>query len=197
LRGQPFGKKRLCAFIVGGQSGAHCSAGVNRKPVGCTIERSRRIVSGSVVARSIDESLRPAHEQRFSLHLVLDIPVLGYTLLLSIGTAVVFGLIPALRASKTNLSSATKGEITAFGRESSPITDASSIGRDRDLSLSGLAARRGLADAALGRAETLDPGFDMKHVLAVSMDLNLHGTTIRELPRFTSVSSNNYKPFLA
>ena len=33
----------------------------------------------------------------------------------------------------------------------------------------------GLLARALGRAQTVDPGFDMKRVLALSMDLNLHG----------------------
>ncbi len=118
---------------------------------------------------------RPAHEQRFSFPLVLDIPVLGYTLLLSIGTAVVFGLIPALRASKTNLSSVTKGEITAFGRESSRLRmHRLLIGIEISVCLV-LLLGAGLLTRALGRAETLDPGFDMKHVLTVSMDLNLHG----------------------
>ncbi len=118
---------------------------------------------------------RPANEQPFSLHLVLDLPVLGYTLLLSLGTAVVFGLIPALRASKTNPSSAAKGEIIAFGRGSSRLRMHSLLAGIEISVCLVLLLGAGLLIRALGRAEILDPGFDMKHVLALSMDLNLHG----------------------
>jgi macrolide transport system ATP-binding/permease protein len=136
-------------------------------------------IAGLFLARWLPEVLinlfRPAYEQPFSLHFVLDLPVLGYTLVLSIGTAVVFGLTPALRASRTNLSSATKGEINAFGRRSSRLRLHSLlVGIQISLCLV-LLLGAGLLARALERAETLDPGFDMTHVFALSMDLNLHG----------------------
>ncbi len=119
--------------------------------------------------------LRPPYEQPINLHLVLDLPVLGYTMLLSLGTAVVFGLIPALRASRTNPNSALKGEITPFGGGGSRLQMHSLlVGAEISVCLV-LLLGAGLLIRALGRAETIDPGFDMKHVLAISMDLNLHG----------------------
>jgi predicted permease len=119
--------------------------------------------------------LRPQHEQSFSVPLVLDIPVLGYTLLLSIGTAIVFGLIPALRASRTNPNSASKGEITTLGQGDGRLRLHSVlVGTEISVCLV-LLLGAGLLARALGRAQTVDPGFDMKHVLALSIDLNLHG----------------------
>jgi predicted permease len=136
-------------------------------------------VAGLLLARwlpgAIISLLRPQHEQPISVPLVLDIPVLGYTLLLSVGTAIVFGLIPALRASRTNPNSASKGEITTLGQGGGRLRLHSVlVGTEISVCLV-LLLGAGLLARALGRAQTVDPGFDMKHVLALSMDLNLHG----------------------
>lgn len=136
-------------------------------------------VAGLLLARwlpgTIISLLRPQHEQPISVPLVLDIPVLGYTLLLSVGTAIVFGLIPALRASRTNPNSASKGEITTLGQGGGRLRLHSVlVGTEISVCLV-LLLGAGLLARALGRAQTVDPGFDMKHVLALSMDLNLHG----------------------
>jgi len=136
-------------------------------------------VAGLLSARwlpgAIISLLRPQHEQPISVPLVLDIPVLGYTLLLSVGTAIVFGLIPALRASRTNPNWASKGEITTLGQGGGRLRIHSVlVGTEISVCLV-LLLGAGLMARALGRAQTVDPGFDMKHVLALSMDLNLHG----------------------
>jgi predicted permease len=136
-------------------------------------------VAGLLLARwlpgAIISLLRPQHEQPFSVPFVLDIPVLGYTLLLSVGTAMLFGLIPALRASRTNPNSASKVEITALGQGGGRSRIHSVlVGTEISVCLV-LLLGAGLLARALGRAQTVDPGFDMKHVLALSIDLNLHG----------------------
>ncbi|MFZ1138848.1 MAG: ABC transporter permease [Candidatus Sulfotelmatobacter sp.] len=136
-------------------------------------------VAGLLLARwlpgALISLLRPPHEQPISVPLVLDIPVLGYTLLLSVGTAIVFGLVPALRASRTNPNSATKGEITTLGQGGGRLRIHSVlVGTEISVCLV-LLLGAGLLARALGRAQTVDPGFNMKHVLALSMDLNLHG----------------------
>jgi predicted permease len=119
--------------------------------------------------------LQPRHEQPVNVPLALDIPVLGYTLLLSVGTAIVFGLIPAMRASRTNPNSAAKGGITTLGPGGGRLRIHSVlVGTEISVCLV-LLLGAGLLARALGRAQTVDPGFDMKRVLALSMDLNLHG----------------------
>jgi predicted permease len=136
-------------------------------------------VAGLLLARWLPgvliSLLQPPHEQPISVPLVLDVPVLGYTLLLSVGTAIVFGLIPALRASRTNPNSASKGDIRAFGQGGGRLRVHNLlVGTEISVCLV-LLLGAGLLARALGRAQTVDPGFDMKHVLALSMDLSLHG----------------------
>jgi putative ABC transport system permease protein len=136
-------------------------------------------VAGLLLARwlpgALISLLQPQHEQPISVPLVLDIPVLGYTLVLSVGTAIVFGLIPAMRASRTNPNPASKGEITTLGQGGGRLRIHSVlVGTEISVCLV-LLLSAGLLARALGRAQTVDPGFDMKHVLALSMDLNLHG----------------------
>jgi macrolide transport system ATP-binding/permease protein len=136
-------------------------------------------VAGLLLARwlpgAIVGLLRFQHGQPISVPLVLDIPVLGYTLLLSVGTAIVFGLVPALRASRTNPNSASKGEITTSGQGGGRLRLHSVlVGTEISVCLV-LLLGAGLLARALRRAQTVDPGFDMKHVLALSIDLNLHG----------------------
>ncbi|HUI42236.1 MAG TPA: ABC transporter permease, partial [Terriglobia bacterium] len=121
------------------------------------------------------ESLQPPYEQPISLHLALDIPILGYTLILSLLTGLIFGLTPALQASKPSLISGLKDEGTVFAQQ---------LGRSRFRSLLVVAETAiclvlllgaGLLVRALERAQTVNPGFDTKHVLVISLDLGFHG----------------------
>lgn len=70
---------------------------------------------GLVLARWLPGALiylmQPQYEHPITLNIVLDTPVLVYTLLLSLVTTVVFGLVPALRASKMNPSQSMKDQI--------------------------------------------------------------------------------------
>ena len=119
--------------------------------------------------------LEPPYEQPIALYLGLDIRVLGYTLLLSLVTGIAFGLAPALQASKPNLLAAIKDGGNLFGQR---------LGRSRLQNLLVgaetsicvvLLLCAGLLVRALKRTQTINPGFDTKHVLVVSLDLDLHG----------------------
>ena len=121
------------------------------------------------------EALKPPYEQPIALHLGLDIPILGYTLLLSLITGAAFGLAPALQASKPNLLSAIKDGGNPFGQ---------GLSRSRLHNLLVVAETSicvvllmgaGLLVRALKRAQTVNLGFDAKHVLVVALDLDLHG----------------------
>jgi putative ABC transport system permease protein len=121
------------------------------------------------------EVLQPPYEQPISLHLGLDIPILGYTLLLSLVTGAAFGLAPALQASKPNLLSAIKDGGNPFGQ---------GLSRSRLHNLLVVAETSicvvlllgaGLLVRALKRAQTVNLGFGAKHVLVVALDLHLHG----------------------
>ena len=52
----------------------------------------------------------------FNLNLSPDARVAGYTLVLSLGTGVLFGLSPALQFSRPDLTTALKDEGTSFGQ---------------------------------------------------------------------------------
>jgi hypothetical protein len=108
----------------------------------------------------------------FTLNLSPDPRVFGYTLLVSVSTGVVFGLAPALQATKPNLTAALKIEGDAFGRRLAPRA------RLRDVLIVAqvtvclvLLITAGLLVRGLPRAQTLDPGFETQRTLSVSLDL--------------------------
>jgi predicted permease len=115
-------------------------------------------------------------QRLFPLDISPDIRVFAYTLLVSVGAGVAFGLAPALQATKPNLSSAIRDEGAAFGQ---------GLGRSRlrDLLIVAhvtvclaLLITAGLLVRGLQNAQTLDPGFDMKRTLVVRLlDLQQQG----------------------
>jgi predicted permease len=99
-----------------------------------------------------------------------DLRVLGYAFAISLATGIVFGLVPAFHASKPGVNDLIK---TAKGRRrrswASDLFVVAQVGL-----CAVLLVAAGLLLRALGRAQTTDPGFDTKHVLALSLDLRLH-----------------------
>ncbi|HEY1262178.1 MAG TPA: ABC transporter permease [Terriglobales bacterium] len=102
----------------------------------------------------------------------VDVPVLAFTLGVSVLTGILAGLIPALRASRSNLNDALK---QGLGR-----TDADSGGnRTRSvlvvcevaLSLV-LLIGAGLMVRSLARLRSVDPGLDSHNVLTASFELS-------------------------
>jgi predicted permease len=127
--------------------------------------------------------LQPPYEQPFTVDIELDGPVLAYTVLLSLLTAVVFGLVPALRAAKTNPSLSMKdpAAFARVGRRSGPISLL--VAAEISICLV-LLLGAGLLIRALNSAQTIDIGFETKNVLAVSLDLNVHGYDDRSAAEF-------------
>jgi macrolide transport system ATP-binding/permease protein len=107
----------------------------------------------------------------FTLNVRPDLRVFGYTLLVSLATGLIFGLVPALQSTRPNLTSALKDEGAAFGQRLSRS-------RLRDLLIVAQVAvslalliTGGLFVRGLQRAQTLDPGFEIERTLATSLDL--------------------------
>ncbi|MFN7949880.1 MAG: ABC transporter permease [Blastocatellia bacterium] len=111
----------------------------------------------------------------FDYDLSLDYRVLGFTLAASVLTGVLFGLAPALQASRPNLVAALKGE-----------TGAASAGRRRfnlrnllvvaQLALSlMLLFSAGLLIKSMRNAQSMNPGFRTDHLLMASVNVDLHG----------------------
>ncbi len=103
-----------------------------------------------------------------------DVRVFGYTLLLSVATGIVFGLVPALQASKPDVVSALKDEGVKVGR-----------GRRRKLTLRNLLVvtqvsvsllllvAAGLFIRSLRNTQHAEPGFALENSVMASFDLGL------------------------
>jgi len=102
------------------------------------------------------------------LEFKMDSRVLGFTMLLSLVTGIVFGLAPALQASKPELVPALKDETTGLVR-SSRLRDTFVVAQVA-LSLL-LLIGAGLFLRSLQSAHLIHPGFDPHNVLLLSLDL--------------------------
>ncbi len=117
-------------------------------------------------------------EIAFALHITSDFHTWFYAFALSVLTACMFGLAPALRASRTDLTLAMKED----GAHSQ--TGAISAGRLRNFLICAQVAvcmilllASGLLLHGLYRAQTVNPGFLMENIEAVAFDLGTAGYT--------------------
>lgn len=115
-------------------------------------------------------SFRPADVARNLADPKLDSTVFLFAFLLAIGTAFIFGVMPSLRASKTDLVNSLKEEshLAAPSAGSARLQKTLLIGQVA-LSLVSLAAAS-LFLRAVQRAYTVDPGFDEKHLAVFMMN---------------------------
>ncbi len=116
---------------------------------------------------------KPPIDVPLLIDLHIDYRVLGFTCLLSLITGVLFGLLPALQATKTDLVSALKDEMAAAVYRRSWLKN-SLIILQVALSLV-LLIGGGLMLKALARAQTLDLGFNPNQAIEMSFDLRLQG----------------------
>jgi predicted permease len=122
-------------------------------------------------------SFRPPFFEENALDLSLDARVLGFTLLLALLTGIVFGLVPALQSSKSDL-------VTELKDKSSQPTNAG-----RRLSLRNLLVvsqvalclialiGAGLFLRSLRNAQEINPGFETEKMLVMSMNVGAQGYT--------------------
>jgi len=106
----------------------------------------------------------------FSINLAPDFRVFAYTLFLSLLTGVLFGMVPALRFSKSDGTSALKVEGATAGQQTSRS-------RLRNLLVAGqfaaslfLLISAGLLLQGLRRSLSVDPGFETKRVFFVGLN---------------------------
>jgi macrolide transport system ATP-binding/permease protein len=103
----------------------------------------------------------------------IDHRVLIFTLGVSLLTAVIFGLLPALRSSKPDLVPALKDEISAGSSRRSLLASGLVVSQVA-LSLL-LLIGAGLVLRGLLRAERINPGFIPQNAILLSFDLGLQG----------------------
>jgi predicted permease len=108
-----------------------------------------------------------------SLDLSLDLRVLAFTLFVSVGAGIVFGLAPALQASRLDIVTALKTE-DALARAGSRRSRLRSVFVTAQVTLSVvLLVCAGLFIRSLQSAHSIDPGFRVERALTVPVDLGL------------------------
>ena len=117
--------------------------------------------------------LKPPVDVPLAIDLHIDYRVLAFTVVVSLLTGVLFGLLPAWQATKVELLTALKGE-TASGGPRRSWWKGGLIALQVALSLV-LLVGGGLMLRALQRAQALDLGFEPQGAVEVSFDLRLQG----------------------
>jgi predicted permease len=161
---------------------------------------------GDVLARSIHILFQTGRDASSAFDLQLDLRVLGYTGAISIVTALLFGLAPAVRAARADLGEALKAQTRSVmgGRLRLPrLLVAIQIG----LCLAALVAA-GLLGRSLENLNSIDVGFDREHLAYVSVNPSRAGYSaeragsyadrVREelarLPGVLRVSTVSFRP---
>jgi predicted permease len=100
----------------------------------------------------------------------IDLPVLAFTLLVSLVTGLVFGLVPAWQSSKADLNETLKeGTQRALGGTRNRLSHAFTV-IEVALALL-LLVGAGLLVQSSVRLQRVDPGFDPSHLLTVEVDM--------------------------
>ncbi|HEY6345783.1 MAG TPA: ABC transporter permease [Bryobacteraceae bacterium] len=130
--------------------------------------------AGLLLAVGLDRvilALIPAGDSPLRLNTSPDARVLGFTLIVSVAASLIFGLLPALRSSRLEVSSAIKEQ--AGSAATSPRLRKTLMAAQVFLSTILLLAA-GMFLRTLANLKTIDPGFRVAHMdtFSVSPDLN-------------------------
>jgi predicted permease len=120
------------------------------------------------------QRFRPAQVHEGALHLELDHRVLLFTLLVALGTGLVFGLAPALQVSRPDLTALLRGGMGRGERRGRAGVRGALVLAQVGLSIVALIGA-GLFLRSLRQAREIDPGFQSEHLLLVSFDLGAAG----------------------
>jgi predicted permease len=118
-------------------------------------------------------ALKPPIDFPLSVELGVDWRVLLFTLAVSMVTGAIFGLAPALQATRTTLTTALK-ETSAQGGYSRSRIRSTLVVAQLAFSLMILIAA-GLVARSLVQLQSMNPGFDAQNALSLSFDLGLQG----------------------
>jgi predicted permease len=99
-----------------------------------------------------------------------DARVLVFALVASVLSGIVFGLAPALQASKADLHVATKGGVAGAGRRSGARLQGTLVGLQVAVCMV-LMIATGLLLRGLAATQTVDPGFEYENVAVATLDL--------------------------
>jgi len=137
----------------------------------------------------------------------VDTRVLGFALLLAVTTTIVFGLVPALRASRVDLAHAIREGGRPASRQRSRL-GALLVAAELALALM-LVTGAGLLTRSFAAVSSWSPGFEREHLLTFSLfaDMEKHNTRrsitalwndverqLRSVPGVTAVGSTSAGP---
>ncbi len=125
----------------------------------------------------------PGDAQRLAVNLSPDARVFGFALILSLATGIVFGLLPALQATRLDLNSVLKQESRSASRQSRGWLRSMLLATQVAVCLVLLVAA-GLILRALAVAQIRDPGFNTRDVVAASLELEQAGYNEERAARF-------------
>jgi predicted permease len=118
----------------------------------------------------------PHEVSTLAVNVAPDFRVLGYGLGLTFLTGIGFGLIPALQSSRQDLNTSLKedGAHSGPGKRSGRFLRDALVGAQVAVCMI-LLLTAGLLLRGLYRAQTVDPGFEMKHVATMFLNLGQQG----------------------
>ena len=142
------------------------------------------------------------------LTLGVDKTVLAFTLVLSIATGMIFGLVPAWRGSRTNLNDSLKSAAYSAGTRAATHRLRDALVISEVVLATVLLVCAGLLLRSMRNAEAAGPGFNTNHVALAAFDLRTSGYTgeeatlyygrllekIRTLPGVESASLERFVP---
>jgi predicted permease len=143
-------------------------------------------IVGTMLSRWATSGLAAFHVPApvpLDLTLSVDWRVMLYTFALSVGTGVLFGVVPAWIASRPVLATALKGE-DALARPGRRITLRNILVVSQIAMSIVLLSATGLFLRSLEHASTIDSGFRSRNVLMVSVDPRVHGYTPEHTTQF-------------
>ena len=131
-------------------------------------------IAGLVIAywgRNLLWSFRPPFLPEGSIDLSFDVRVLGFTLLVSLFTGVIFGIMPAIKASRTDVNEVLKtgGRGGALGWTHNRLRGLLVIS-EIALALVALVGS-GLFLRSMQNAQQFNPGFESQNLLQMNFDL--------------------------
>jgi predicted permease len=134
-------------------------------------------VLGTAVAfwgRGLLVALRQISGSTVVLDLPIDLRVLAFTIAVSVGTAILFGLGPALRASRVDLAPEFQGGARSVGRRSRSVGGRSLVVVQVALSLV-LLVGTGLFIRTLRNLQNVDPGFNTRGLALFRVEAHTAG----------------------
>lgn len=114
---------------------------------------------------------RAAVLQPLAVHVGIDLRVLGFSLLVTLATVVLFALSPALRSARTELAGSLRSSRSTTGR----LLPRNLIATAQVAVCTVILIGAVMLERTLERMRSMDPGFDRDHVVTFTIDPGLKG----------------------